>query len=78
MRAIQSTVCQCGHERLSHIGSNLNCVDCECRKFAPPAVESRPRTLYSNICRTCGAEYGTRAELDAHLKAYRERIFQDL
>ena len=69
MRAIQLTVCQCGHERLDHISSHLLCVHCECRKFVLPA---------SNVCQTCGEEYETRAELDAHLKAYRERNFRDL
>ncbi len=66
--ATQLTVCQCGHGvRFHH--DELGCVLCGCRLFVLPT---------GNTCQTCGAEYETKEELDAHLKAYRERIFRDL
>lgn len=67
MRAIQSTVCQCGHEQALHI--ELGCCSCACGKFVLPA---------SNDCQVCGATFETGAQLEAHRKAYRERIFHDL
>lgn len=71
MRAVQSTVCQCGHEKAIHLYQHMGCYSCQCRKFVLPA---------SNVCPICFEEYETKAELDAHLKAYldRERRFRDL
>jgi hypothetical protein len=79
MRPERLAVCQCGHEARHH-HDELGCCSCACREFVLPGstVGFYGTFLASNVCQTCGARYETKAELDAHLKAYRERNFQNL
>jgi hypothetical protein len=66
MSAVQSTVCQCGHEKAIHHGE-LGCCSCECRKFVLPA--SKVVT-----CPTCLAGFADEAGLAEHLAIVRKSV----
>lgn len=56
---MQSTVCQCGHERAIH-HDELGCCSCECWKFVLPASKLKIE------CVVCGATFETVTELMEH------------
>ena len=70
MKAIQSTVCQCGHERAIH-HDELGCCGCECRKFVLPASKMA-------VCPTCLAKFDDAAGLAEHLARVRKSVMLPL